>query len=89
MRFEPMTSAILLQCSIVHHCGDGLKSCTGLKNFFSGLIFTTAHLVFITVKIAFILTSLSTVQIDDFHIFTVAISAFVWNFCVSHGIIFM
>ena len=48
MGFEPMTSAILLQCSIVHHSGDGLKSCTGLKNFFPGLIFTTAHVVFIT-----------------------------------------
>ena len=71
MGFEPMTSAILLHCSIVHHSGDGLKSNTGLKIFFSGLIFTTAHVVFITVKIAFILTSLSAVQIDDFHIFTV------------------
>ena len=48
MGFEPMTSAILLQCSIVHHSGDGLKSHTeSHKNFFSGLIFTTAHVVFI------------------------------------------
>ena len=39
--------------------------------FFSGLIFTTAEVVFITAKIAFILTSLSAVQIIDFHIFTV------------------
>ena len=39
--------------------------------FFSGLIFTTAEVVFITAKIAFILMSLSAVQIYDFHIFTV------------------
>ena len=43
---------------------------TGL-NFFSGLIFTTAEVVFITAKIAFVLTSLFAVQIYDFHIFTV------------------
>ena len=40
--------------------------------FFSGLIFTTAQVVFMTAKIAFIFTSLSAVQIYDFHIFTVA-----------------
>ena len=46
--------------------------------FFSGLIFITAQVVFITAqvvfitaKIAFIFTSLSAVQICDFHIFTV------------------
>ena len=39
--------------------------------FFSGLIFTSAQAVFITAKIAFIFTSLSAVQISDFHIFTV------------------
>ena len=39
--------------------------------FFSGLIFTTAEVVFITAKIAFVLTSLFAVQIYDFHIFTV------------------
>ena len=50
--------------------GHGFKSHTGL-NFFSGLIFTTAQVLFITAKIAFILTSLSAVQIYDFHIFTV------------------
>ena len=38
---------------------------------FSGLIFTTAQVVFITAEIAFIFTSLSAVQIHDFHIFTV------------------
>ena len=48
----------------------GFKSYTGL-NFFSGLIFTTAQVVFISEKITFIFTSLSTVQIYDFHIFTV------------------
>ena len=40
-------------------------------NFFSGLIFTAAQVVFITAKIAFIFTSLSPVQIYDFHIFSV------------------
>ena len=50
--------------------GHGFKSHTGL-NFFSGFIFTTAQILFITAKIAFILTSLSAVQIYDFHIFTV------------------
>ena len=48
----------------------GFKSRTGLK-FFSGLIFTTAQVVFITVKVTFIFTSLSAVQIYDFHIFAV------------------
>ena len=48
----------------------GFKSRSGLK-FFSGLIFTTAQVVFITVKVTFIFTSLSAVQIYDFHIFTV------------------
>ena len=39
--------------------------------YFLGLIFTTAQVVFITAKIAFIFTSLSAVHIYDFHIFTV------------------
>ena len=39
--------------------------------FFSGPIFTTAQVAFITAKIAFIFTSLSTVQKCYFHIFTV------------------
>ena len=43
--------------------------------FLSYLIFTTAQVVFITVKIAFILTSLSTVHIYDFHIFTIIYSS--------------
>ena len=38
--------------------------------FFSGLIFITA-LLFITMKIPFMFTSLSTVHIYDFHTFTV------------------
>ena len=38
---------------------------------FSGLIFTTAQVVFITAEIAFTFMSLSAVQIEDFHIFTV------------------
>ena len=46
------------------------------------LIFTTAPVVFITTKIAFIFTSLSAVQIYDFHIFTGVYSplyGFIWN----------
>ena len=39
--------------------------------FFSGLIFTTAQVAFITAKIAFMFMSLSTVQKCYFHIFTV------------------
>ena len=71
MGFEPMTSAILLQCSIVHHSGDGLKSCTGLKKIFRPYFHYCSCSVYYTVKIAFILRSLSAVQIDDCHIFTV------------------
>ena len=47
-----------------------------------GLIFTTAQVVFITAKMAFIFTSLSAVQIYDFPIFTVVYSPlhrFIWN----------
>ena len=47
-----------------YHRGHGSR--TGL-NFFSGLTFATALVVFITAKI----TSLSAVQIYDFHIFIV------------------
>ena len=46
------------------------------------LIFTTAPVVFITAKIAFIFTSLSAVQIYDFHILTDVYSplyGFIWN----------
>ena len=49
---------------------------------FSSLIFSIAQEVFITAKIAFIFTSLSTVPIYDFHIFTVIYSSlhgFMWN----------
>ena len=48
------------------------KKLRPVQNFFSGLIFTTAQVVFITAKISFIFTSLSTVQIYDFHILTFA-----------------
>ena len=50
--------------------------------FFSGLIFTTAQVVFIIAKITFIFTSLSTVHIYNFHTFTVVDSSlhrFIWN----------
>ena len=39
--------------------------------FFSGLLLTTAQIVFVFVKIAFMFTSLSAVHIYDFHMFTV------------------
>ena len=57
-----MTSAIPVQWSWVQ--------IPYRPEFFSGLIFTTAQVVFITAKIAFIFTSLSAVQIYDFHVFT-------------------
>ena len=47
----------------------------------SHIYFTTAQVVFITAKIAFIFTSLSAVQIYDFHIFTFVYSplhGFIW-----------
>ena len=50
--------------------------------FLTGLIYITAQVVFITAKITFILTSLSAVQIYDFHIFTAVFSplhGFIWN----------
>ena len=53
-----------------------------IENFFLGLIFTTAQVVFITAKIAFIFTSLSALQIYDLHIFTAVYSPlheFIWN----------
>ena len=56
------------------------NSRTGL-NFFSGLIFTTAQVVFIIAKMSFIFTSLSAVQIYDFHIFTFVYSplhGYIW-----------
>ena len=49
--------------------------------FFSGLIFTTAQVVFITVKIAFIFMSLSAVYIYDFHKFTVINKSFIDQSC--------
>ena len=50
--------------------GHGFKSRTGLI-FFSGLIFTTAWVLFITARVTFVFTPLSAVQIYDLHIFTV------------------
>ena len=47
----------------------------------SHIYFTTAQVVFITAKIAFIFTSLSEVQIYDFHIFTFVYSplhGYIW-----------
>ena len=49
--------------------------------FFSGLIFTTAQVVFITVKIAFIFMSLSAVHIYDFRKFTVINKSFIDQSC--------
>ena len=50
---------------------------------FSGLIFTTAQVVFITAEIAVIFTSLSAAQIYDFHIFTVVYLNIVENINAS------
>lgn len=38
--------------------------------FFSGLLLTTAQIVFVFVKIAFMFTSLSAVHIYDFHVYS-------------------
>ena len=65
--------------------GDACHRCNAHKSassnpiqawifFLSGLILTTARVVFITIKIAFIFTSLSAVHIYDIHIFTVIYS---------------
>ena len=43
--------------------------------FFSCLTFTTALVVFITAKIAFIFISKPTVHIHDFHVFTIIYSS--------------
>ena len=48
----------------------------------SGLLFNSAKVVFINAKIAFIFTSLTAVQVYDFHIFTAVYSplhGFIWN----------
>ena len=55
--------------------------------FFSGVIFTTAQVVFMTAKIAFIFTSLSADQIYDFHIFTVVYLNIVENLFGSSKIL--
>ena len=64
-----------LLAQLVNHC-TGIAEIMGPNPvqawiFFSDLIFTTAQVVLITAKIAFIFTSLSAVQIYDFLIFTV------------------
>ena len=69
-----------------------VERCTGIAEvmdsssvhalIFSSLNFTTAQVVFITAKLAFIFTSLSAIQIYDFHIFTVIYSslyALIWK----------
>ena len=58
-----------------------MQACIGL-NLFSSPIFTTAQVVFITAKIAFIFKSLSAVHRYNFQIFTVIYSSlhrFLWN----------
>ena len=59
-------SAVILCTGIAQ--GHGSKSHTGLN--FSGLIFTTAQVVFITAKIASIFNSLSAVHFFFFHIYS-------------------
>ena len=65
---------VSLLAELVEHC-TGIVEVIGSNPLqawiFSGLVFTTAQVVFITAKIVFIFTSLSSVQIYDFHIFTV------------------
>ena len=62
---------------LVEHC-TGIAEVMGSNPeqawIFSGLLFTAAWVVFITTKIAFISTSLSAVQIYDFHIFPASIN---------------
>ena len=48
---------------------ENIQACTGFEPM------TSAQVVFITTKIAFTFTSLSAVQIHDFHIFTVVYSS--------------
>ena len=54
-----------------HRRGHGFKSCKGLNLFHARLIFTTAQVVFITPKIAFMFMSSFAFHTYDFHIFTV------------------
>ena len=79
LRIDLMTSSQLwlvtsADTALYRYCKDhGFKSRTGLNFFFRPvtLICTTAQVVFITAKIAFIFRSqLSAVHIYDFHIFT-------------------
>ena len=54
---------------------------SGLYGIWTHDLFTTAQIVFITVKIAFIFMSLSAVHIYDVHIFShlFITSRFIWN----------
>ena len=58
-----------------YHRGHGFIFHTGLNFFLSGLVLLLViEVVSITAKITFIFTSLSAVQIYDFHVFTVIYS---------------
>ena len=62
------------------YCSDPLQAC-----IFSSHIFTTAEVVFIIAKMAFIFTSSSAVLIYDFHIFTVIYSSLQGIFWNQHN----
>ena len=69
---------------LVEHCTSTQRSWVQIphRSEGSGLLFTTAQVVFITANISFIFTSFSAVQIYDFHTFTVVYSplhGFNWN----------
>ena len=78
MGFEPMTSVIKKFRPVRDLNRTGL-------NFFSGLVFPTSQVVLMTAKIAFIFTSLSAIQIYDFHIFTVVYSPPHGFICNQHN----
>ena len=73
--FSPSATQIYPPIWIASNCQNvAMDTSTYRPELFSSLIFTTAQVVFVTAKIAFIFTSLSAVQIYEFHIFTVASS---------------
>ena len=73
--FSPSATQIYPPIWIASSCQNaGMDTSTYRTELFSSFTFTTAQVVFITAKITFIFTSLSAVQIYDFHIFTVASS---------------
>ena len=78
MGFEPMTSVIKKFRPVRDLNRTGL-------NFFSGLVFPTSQVVLMTAKIAFIFTSLSAIQIYDFHIFTAVYSPPHGFICNQHN----